>query len=88
MPYDIIKRQVRRSTPGHAEGDGRQHGLGAVAYLQMLVDVANVVADRPFAQVEHGADLTVRLAVHHQLQDLRLPLRQDWGVFAAQAGAV
>ena len=53
----------------------RQNGrLGAVVDLQLMEDVAHVVLDGLFAQVEAVRDLFVRLPVGHQSQNGDLAL--------------
>src|SRR5437870_11297601 len=60
-----------------AHAHGPQHGLRAVARVELLVDRGQVVLHRLDADVELGRHLCRREAVGHELEDLLLALAKE-----------
>ena len=59
-----------------AAGLGAQHGVGAVARLELAIQGARVLLDGVRREVQAGGDLAVGGAGRHQLQDLLLARAQ------------
>src|SRR5579884_2257987 len=66
-------RRERASDLDQALAHRVQHGLGAVVDPQLLVHVADVVADGLLADLESVGDLLVGHPAGQELQDLDLP---------------